>query len=482
MSNPELSGVGLPALDGLDSLVFAGVLGGILVVGLLASRAVHTAKDWLVAGRSMGLLALVGTLVMTELNTATMLAFSAQAYLVGPWALTLPLVFLVGLGTYTLLVAKPYKRLNATSVAELYGARFGPGLQRLASACFLLAMLGFVATYVRSAELVFAPVLESWVGQELSPWTTSGTLVALVLVLTLGGGLKAVAASDLAAFFISLLGLPALAWMGLRAVGGWGQVTGFFAQQPPGPELLPPRFVASLVLLTAFTYIASPWYGQRMFAAKDERTAFRGVAISAVLVTALYMAASVLAMCFRVLQPALVDAQTAIPGAITAWAPSGLRGLGFAVLLAVVLSTMSSIWNTWVAMALTDSGARISLPRSRWLTVALALASWVLSNLLVDDILDNMILANVPIAALAFGLLGGLFWGRASQAGAWAATVTGILGALLCWRLLPLYTWWWAVGAVPLSFAAGVVVSLLRPDPPERAQAFYERTGAPWLP
>ena len=469
-------------LTGLDTLVFGLVLAGILIVGLVASRGVKSAKDWLVAGRSMGLLTLVGTLVMTELNTATMLAFSAQAYLVGPWALTLPLVFLVGLGTYTLLVAKRYKRLNATSVAELYGARFGPGLQRLASLCFLVAMLGFVATYVRSAELVFAPVLESWVGASLSPWLTSGVLVLLVLAVTLAGGLKAVAASDLAAFVVTLLGLPVLAWMGLRAVGGWSQVTTFYDGFAPGTERLPPRFVASLVLLTAFTYMASPWYGQRMFAAKDERTAFRGVGLSAVLVTGLYMAASVLAMCFRVQVPSLADAQTALPGAISAWAPSGLRGLGFAVLLAVVLSTMSSIWNTWVAMALTDLWAEISLPKSRWATVALALASWVLSNLLVDDILDNMILANVPIAALAFGLLGGLFWGGASRAGAWAATVAGVIGALTCWAFVPLYTWWWAVAAVPLSFVVGVFVSLLWPDPPERAEAFYARTGAPWFP
>lgn len=465
----------------MDSLVFGAVLAVVLLVGMLASRGVKSAKDWLVAGRSMGLLTLVGTLVMTELNTATMLAFSAQAYLVGPWALTLPLVFLVGLGAYTLLVAKRYKRLNATSVAELYGARFGPGLQRLASVCFLVAMLGFVATYVRSAELVFTPVLEGWVGQSISPWVSSGVLVLLVLAVTLSGGLKAVAASDLAAFLVSLVGLPALALVGLSAVGGWSQVSSFYDAFPPGTELLPPRFVGSLVLLTTFTYIASPWYGQRMFAAKDENTAFAGVGISALLVTGLYMAASLLAMCFRVQVPDLADAQTALPGAISAWAPTGLRGLGFAVLLAVVMSTMSSIWNTWVAMALTDLGTQVSLSRSRWATLALALGSWVLSNLVVDDILDNMILANVPIAALAFGLLGGLFWRGASRAGAWAATIAGVAGALTCWAFVPLYTWWWAIAAVPFSFAVGVGVSLLWPDPPERAQAFYARTGAPWF-
>ena len=465
-------------MTGLDAVVLAVCVFVFVAVGLVAARGVRTAEDWLVAGRSLGLGTLVGTLVMTELNTATMLAFSSQAYVVGPWALTLPLVFVVGLGLYTVLVARRYRRLGATSVSELYGARYGRGLQALASGCFLVAMLGFVATYVRSAGIVLAPVVEAFAGAPISAWATSGALVAVVVAITLGGGLVAVAVTDTAAFALTLVGLPALAVAGVMAVGGPDGLSQALSALPPGPSVLPVRFVVSLVVLTSFTYIASPWYGQRMFAARDERTAFVGVGISAVLVGGLYLAASVVAMAVRAERPDLVDPQTALPLSLLLWAPAGLRGLGFALLLAVAVTTMSSIYNTWVAMALTELGGP-TLWSSRALTVALGLGSWLIANLLVDDILDNMILANIPIAALAFGLLGGLFWGRASRAGAWSSVVAGVTGALACWWWLPLYTWWWAIAAIPASFAVGIVASLIWPDPPERAAAFHQRVGPP---
>jgi Na+/proline symporter len=220
-----------------------------------------------------------------------------------------------------------------------------------------------------------------------------------------------------------------------------------------------------------------------MFAARDERTAFIAVGGAAALVFALYACAVVIAVAARAGLPPLADPQQAVPSALMAWAPVGLRGLGYAVLFAIVVTTMSSIWNTWVAMALADFGRTGDLGASRRLTLAVALASWLLGNLLVDDILDKMILANIPIAALAFGLLGGLYWRRASTAGAWAAAAVGAGAALGLYLTLGdagLYTWWWAVAGIPASFAVGVGASLAWPDrDPSRAEAFYARVGAP---
>ena len=51
---------------------------------------------------------------------------------------------------------------------------------------------------------------------------------------------------------------------------------------------LPFRFVTTLIVLTCFTYIAAPWYGQKIFAARTERIAFLGAGIAAVLVFLLY--------------------------------------------------------------------------------------------------------------------------------------------------------------------------------------------------
>ena len=80
----------------------------------------------------MGLFPLVATLVMTEFNTSTLLAFSAAGYR-RPMALALPMVFLIGLGFYTLTVSRAWKRFDRLSVAELFSDRYSPALGRFAS-------------------------------------------------------------------------------------------------------------------------------------------------------------------------------------------------------------------------------------------------------------------------------------------------------------------------------------------------------------
>ena len=91
----------------LDWLGFTVTFAALVVVGARVSRGT---QDYLVAGRRVGFFALVATLVMTEFNTSMLLAFSKFGYLVGPMAVGLPAVFLVGLGWYTISVARQWKR------------------------------------------------------------------------------------------------------------------------------------------------------------------------------------------------------------------------------------------------------------------------------------------------------------------------------------------------------------------------------------
>ncbi len=112
------------------------------------------------------------------------------------------------------------------------------------------------------------------------------------------------------------------------------------------------------------------------------------------------------------------------------------------------------------------------------------MASWLVGNLLVDDILDNMILANIPIAALAFGLLGGLLWRGAGRSGAWAALVVAFVGAIAAYLWFGdagMYTWWWAFAVVPASFVVGIIASKIWPDEVGTHDAFYEKVGQPWI-
>lgn len=452
-------------MTALDLAGFALVIAALVLVG---RRSAASAEAYLVADRSVRFVPLVATLVMTEFNTSTLLAFSASGYTAGPMAIALPFVFLVGLAFYTLTVARAWKRFNRLSVAELFTERYSPALGRLASALLLLAMTGFSATYVKSLTLVFQPMAPA-----VGAWSLSALLTVVVVLVVIAGGLESVVRSDLVGFALTIVLLPVLALVGLGKLAPGAMAQAFPADQrlfAPWAQwtrpALPFRFLTTLIVLTCFTYIAAPWYGQKIFAARDERTAFRAVAASAVLIFVLYGAMVLGASAFRASGATLADPQQVVPAMIGAWLPEGLRGVGIAMLFTAALTTLAGVWSAMAAMVAADFQVRggMTVAGQRAIVVAFAVLCWLGANLLVDDILNRLILANIPVAALSFALLAGFHWPRANATGAWASVVVGVAWGVGCFVVVGEaggYTWPWAIYGIPLIFATGIVGSLV---------------------
>ncbi len=451
-----------------DAIGFAAVLAA---VGWAGRQPATSSAAYTVADRSLTWFPLVATLVMTEFNTSTLLAFSAAGYGAGPMAMALPAVFLVGLLFYTVTVARPWKRFDRLSVAELFAERYSPALGRLASALLLVAMTGFSATYVKSLTLIATPFASSW-----SPWALSGVATLVVVLAVVRGGLRSVVRTDVVGFALTLVVLPALLWLGWQRLPADGLDRVF----PPIQQIVSPvaqwehpalpfRFVSTLMVLTCFTYIAAPWYGQKIFAARDAATARRAVGISAVLVFVLYAVTVLAASLYRASAPALTDPQQVVPAMIATWLPSGVRGAGLGMLFVAALTTLAGVWSAMAAMVAADFGGSSAVGAQRRAIVVFALLSWLGANVLVDQILDRLILANIPVAALAFALLAGFHWPRATTAGAWASVGVGVLWGVGCYVVVGEsggYTWPWAMYGIPLIFATGIGVSLLTQGSP----------------
>lgn len=109
---------------------------------------------------------------------------------------------------------------------------------------------------------------------------------------------------------------------------------------------------------------------------------------------------------------------------------------------------MAAMLNADFRLASSVRGQRVTM-------AALAVLCWLGANLLVDDVLNRLILANIPVAALAFALLAGFHWPRATTAGAWASAVVGVAWGIGCFLVVGEaggYTWPWAMYGLPLIF------------------------------
>jgi len=434
-----------------DLLLLISVLGILLLVGVWGARKVDTEEEYLLAKRQVGLFSLTATLVMTEFNTSTLIAFSSMGYVASLWALTLPMVFLIGLLFYGVVVADKWKAFNGFSVAQFFTERYGAAVGKLASCALMAAMAGFSAVYVRSMTLLFAPLMP-----HLSFWMLSLLLVGGVLAMTLRGGLVAVIQTDVASFILLCLVMPVIlyfAWQGgeLPALNWEASI----AQ-------LPPWFVVTLTLLTMFTYILAPWYGQKIFAAKSGKVARLSVFFAAILVFCFYGMA-VVATSF--LQGTALDhPDQAFPTLIMRSLPSGMRGVAYALLFSAAATTLSGVWSAMTTMLIADFlGRGKAVQRGIWITLGFAFLSYILANLFIDQVFQKLILANIPVLALSFALLAGFYLPSVTSQAATSSIVVGLVWGIFSYLYFGEaghYQWYWVIYGLPLIFLTGYAVTL----------------------
>ena len=445
----------------LDLFFFFLTIISLILVGIWRTRRVSSEEGYLFADRKTKLIALTATLIMTEFNSATLISFSQLGFDVGLWALSLPLVFLAGLIFYALTVARKWKQYDGFSVGKYFEARYSKSVGVLATNLLMLAMLGFSAVYVKSLTVIFAPFFPNF-----SPWLLSALLLFVVVIMVLRGGLISIVRTDLfsallmVAFFSFLL-----FWMGR------GEVSTDQIPIATGAQMMPPSFVASLIVLTMFTYILAPWYGQKIFAAESEKTAFWAVCLAAIGTFILYGVAIVATSMFKQQGHVLVNSESAFGEMIRLCLPNGARGLGFAILFATSATTLTGLWSAMSAMmigAIYPNRKKVPHDRSMILTLGFALSSFFLANVFVDKIFAKMILANIPVAALSFSLLAGFYWKRASAISAHISIVVGIISGVFTYLYFGDaggYIWYWTMYGIPATFASGVIGTLIWPHP-----------------
>jgi SSS family solute:Na+ symporter len=469
-------------------IVFCAYLVATLLLGELAARfRIRSLDDFLLAGRAQGTWVTAGTLAATVIGGGSTLGAAGVAYYVGisaSWYLLSASIGLILLGS---TLAPALRRLRVYTIPEFIERRYG------SRAALLAGVLGLIGLTLFLAAQLFA--LGSVISELAAIPRQAAILVSgvVVIVYTWRGGIWAIHWSDNFQLIWIVTGLGLATAAGLHATGGWEVLetpppaAGFedlgrtwfnpATREAAGgsdPFALGNIVVAWIVMSTTW-HFAMQSTAQRVLAARDPGTARRACMVAAMLLIPLALLISASGMAARVLHPGLEAAQgieqvRAFPALVQGVLSPPLAGVVLAALAAVIMSTSDSALlgasTVWVRDVAPRVGSRdqegASIHRVRRVTILLGVVS-VAAALAVPTLIRMLeFAATVYCVSLFVPLLAGLYWRRASEAGALAAMLLGACGGA-AWRVLGGEA---ATGvhmlnvALPLSLAAMVLVSL----------------------
>ncbi len=430
----------------------------ILVLYVNNKKKSNSEDDYLLAGRATRLIPLIATLVMTEFNTATLISFSSLGYAFGKSALFMPLVFLIGLLFYTLIASKKWKKFNGISVAHFFAERYGRSLELFVALILFLTMLGFTSAYLKSLTLLFSPLFTieaKWI---------SLLLLITILFLTARGGLKSIIRLDLISFCLVIVSLPILLYFTYKLP----DLTIPHVLKPIMNinHVLPAKFIISLIFITMFSYILAPWYGQKIVSAKNESIAYTATGCAAIIIFILYEIGIYANIILKSKGVILNDNQLGIPYLIYHALPYQLFIIYYIMIFLIAASTMTGLWSAMVTLmvgSILKFKAHNAKNSFYWM-IGCGIMSYIVAITYIDNILNKMILFNIPIVAMSFALLAGFYWKRATLLGAWMSILVGTIWGFGCYVVIGesgIYTWSWAMYGIPLIFISGVIFSFL---------------------
>ena len=380
----------------LDWLVVAAYFGLLLALtwwAILKNRG--TADDYFLAGRDLGWFIVGASILASNIGSEHLVGLAGAGATSG-----------VALAHYELhawcllvlgwVLVPFYARSRIYTTPEFLERRFSETARWVLSLISLVAyVLTKIAVGIFAGGVVFAtllPDLQVTIGGTLfnSFWVGSVLVIVLTGVYTVLGGMRAVAYTEALQTGVFLIGSLLLTVMGLRALGGWGELRRALGSDafnlwkpliPDGvegtwaPVLEPGRmawyfnadypwvgmlFCAPIVGL--WYWCTDQYIVQRTLAAPNEREARRWTIFAAflkLLPVFIFivpgMIAAALAKTGRVPgMEVLLDssgavapaqAQAAFPLMVQQVMPSGLRGLVVAGLLAALMSSLAGVFN-----------------------------------------------------------------------------------------------------------------------------------------
>jgi SSS family solute:Na+ symporter len=472
----------MTGLSGLDWGVIAVYFAALIGVVVWSSKKQDTSADYFLAGRNIGWFAIGSSLFASNIGSEHIVGLAGSGASTGMamahWEMHAWCMLLLG------WVFVPfYYRANVFTMPEFLEKRFNSNVRWILSVVSLIAyVFTKVSVTVYAGALVFQTLLPEMqltiFGQVWGPfWIGAFATVILTGIYTIFGGLRAVLYTDTAQAIILLIGSFFITFFGLKALGGWGELQAVCGERAAELALWRPMVQAGSDIPwwkngdfpVLGILIASPiigiWYWctdqyivQRTLAAKNLTMARRGAIWGAFLKVwpvMIFLIPGMIGWALHqkgvlVIPPKIVDGVTVAPidgdqvfaTMVMNLLPTGLRGLVVGGLLAALMSSLSSLFNSCASLFTVDIYEKIKPNQSekhlvtvgRFATSIIVLLgmAWIPVMYKVAGGGLYIYLQSVqgylapPITAV---FLLGLFWKRINAQGAtWGLIVGFVLG------------------------------------------------------
>ncbi len=449
----------------IDWIIVACYLSISLFIGIFVTRYATSMTAYIGAGRSVGPWLGVATMTGTEMGLITVM-YMAQSGFTGGFA-AFHMAVIAGAGTLlvgiTGFIVVPLRAEKVLTIPEYYEKRFGR-TARIAGGIILstAGILNMGLFLQVGAKFIVGATGLSFDGTALMIVMT--VLLMLVLIYTVLGGMISVILTDYTQFVILSFGVVATTFLAINKIGiaemqsavarGMGEA-GFNPMAEGG------EFGISYVLFQLFAAgivgcAVWPTAVSRALAMESPEAVRKQYTVSAISFTIRFLipmfwgiaaytffanSSQEIASLF-VGDHAINDAGLyAMPAFLGQVLPTGLLGLIVAAMIAAFMSTHDSYLLCWSSVLTQDvvapiaqsvanqhlsNKSRITLTRIFIVLIGAFIWGWGLFYEGSDSIWNYMVITGSIYATGAIVVLvGGLYWKRASSAGAMVALLTG---------------------------------------------------------
>jgi len=464
----------------VDLAIVVVYLLAVTALGMRFRRKQQDARDYFLGGRTAPWWALAFSIVATETSTLTIIGTPAISYAGNLMFLQLVFGYLVGRVLIVLLLLPGYFRGEFLTAYALIEKRFGENMRAVAASTFLITRALAEGVRVSAIALVISVVLGT------SEKFAVVLVIALTILYTLEGGMKAVIWTDVAQLLLYLTGSAVTLVVLLHRIpGGWSEVTQVAAAAGHKLQVLDFSFHWSTkytfwsgliggAFLTMASHGTDQTIVQRLLAARSERDSRRALLASGIIVLmqfTVFLLIGVLLFVFAQHAPLLAPGERTdriLPLFLVREMPPGLAGLLLASIIAVAMSNASGSLNSLAASSVLDfsrlrgkSADSVNfLKLSRRMTLAWGIVLMAFGLLKWGPLLE----AGLTIASLPFGSLLGLFLlgtldRGANARGALIGMFTGLATILCVFRFTTVaFTWYVMIGA-GVTFVIGSIIS-----------------------